>query len=275
MLLHRIAVAISPTVIVTLCALQATAPVDAASFDCSHATTSAEVTICADSGLSALDSQLGQSFSRRAVDTPAVRTVQRNWIRARDERFDKALDERSAKAFLRSAIGRRVRELDESSDAALTFDLPPLPDSAFVQPKPIETPTAQPKGEEKTENSQTTANCGTVIPVSGNNGRNSNTNLYAFFNRHGLPLLNTAFSKFERCYQRHRDPKEWGQGYCTCSFDASTGTLSGGRLEWWFEVRYGDCSSSEPSAHYDREAELERAYRTLKCLRDGNWAETR
>ena len=59
-------------------------PARAASFDCARAASPAERALCSDPGLSALDAQLGAAYARRVARDPALRQLQRGWLKARD-----------------------------------------------------------------------------------------------------------------------------------------------------------------------------------------------
>jgi uncharacterized protein len=56
----------------------------AASFDCARAASASEIAICSDRGLSSLDGQLGTAYAQRLALDPAVRQLQRGWLKARD-----------------------------------------------------------------------------------------------------------------------------------------------------------------------------------------------
>ena len=56
----------------------------AASFDCARAASPTEIAICSDPALSGLDGQLGTAYAQRLALDPALRQIQRAWLRARD-----------------------------------------------------------------------------------------------------------------------------------------------------------------------------------------------
>lgn len=84
---------LSRTLILGAAALLALAPAapletgraSAASFDCARAASPTEIAICADPALSALDAQMGAAYAARLAHDPAVRPIQRAWLKARDE----------------------------------------------------------------------------------------------------------------------------------------------------------------------------------------------
>ena len=56
----------------------------AASFNCAQAATPTEVAICGDPQLSQLDGAIGIAYAQRLAVDPAVRQVQRGWLKARN-----------------------------------------------------------------------------------------------------------------------------------------------------------------------------------------------
>ncbi|WP_158814086.1 lysozyme inhibitor LprI family protein [Methylocapsa sp. S129] len=81
----------------------------AASFDCGRATTPIERRICADPGLSAADSQLGQDFDAAltlSLDPAGLRASQTEWL-------TQSRDKAAANDELAEAYARRQKELDK------------------------------------------------------------------------------------------------------------------------------------------------------------------
>jgi uncharacterized protein len=56
----------------------------AASFNCAQAASPTELAICGDASLSALDGALGIAYAQRLALNPALRQLQRGWLKARD-----------------------------------------------------------------------------------------------------------------------------------------------------------------------------------------------
>ena len=56
-----------------------------ASIDCRHASDAAERAICAGPTLAALDRRLGDAYQQRLATDPSVRSIERGWLKARDE----------------------------------------------------------------------------------------------------------------------------------------------------------------------------------------------
>jgi len=88
----------------------------AQSFNCRYAKSPAEVAICQNAGLMALDRQLGQAYSEARVNMTGVRTDlrlaefakdQRKWLRQRN-------DCRSDVACLRQNYTGRLNELEQA-----------------------------------------------------------------------------------------------------------------------------------------------------------------
>jgi uncharacterized protein YecT (DUF1311 family) len=57
---------------------------EAASFNCALAASRTEIAICGDPGLSSLDSAIGVAYQQRLALDPALRQIQRGWLKARD-----------------------------------------------------------------------------------------------------------------------------------------------------------------------------------------------
>lgn len=92
---------------------------NAASFDCTKASTAIEKTICADPSLSAKDSALGRLYNVVRQTDPAARDTQRKWVQAQQQVC-------TTRACLASAYDERLRELfsetDKGADVFVTAD---------------------------------------------------------------------------------------------------------------------------------------------------------
>jgi len=57
---------------------------EAASFNCALAASRTEIAICSDGGLSSLDAAIGVAYQQRLALDPALRQIQRGWLKARN-----------------------------------------------------------------------------------------------------------------------------------------------------------------------------------------------
>ncbi|MFI4936522.1 MAG: lysozyme inhibitor LprI family protein [Caulobacterales bacterium] len=91
----------------------------AASFNCNQAAAPSEFAICGDPQLSSLDSAIGVAYAQRLAQEPALRQVQRAWLKARD--VGCGHDRACLKRFITAQLGW-LRSVAETPTALPTLE---------------------------------------------------------------------------------------------------------------------------------------------------------